>query len=400
MTLTAPTTKQISDNLIAQMEASLNQTIPLLPKAFNRVLAKALAGVFVLLYKYVGFTALQMFVQTASSKDTEVNGRTVNPLRFWQELSGVEPRGSATNAELSVTVAVTNQTGVLSSGSQLVSAATGVTYITLADVLLNAATVLVSVRAVADQSNNGGRGTIGNLDAGDPLSFANPLPNVARDAVVSSQIITAANEENVEVFRRRILDWFQKRPQGGAYADYEEWAESTDGIISAYPYTGLPGQVNLYSEATVASSGNADGIPTTAQLTAVLASVTVNEAGLASRRNVNTFVNSLPILRTAFAVTVVGVAGVSNLAQVRGDITTAVVDYFRSTAPFIPGLTLPPRNDQITRTRVSAIVEDIVTAANGTFTSSTFELSGDPGALEVYALNEGEKAKASAVSFT
>jgi uncharacterized phage protein gp47/JayE len=382
------------------MEASLNQTIPLLPKAFNRVLAKALAGVFVLLYKYVGFTALQMFVQTASSKDTEVNGRTVNPLRFWQELSGVEPRGSATNAELSVTVAVTNQTGVLSSGSQLVSAATGVTYITLADVLLNAATVLVSVRAVADQSNNGGRGTIGNLDAGDPLSFANPLPNVARDAVVSSQIITAANEENVEVFRRRILDWFQKRPQGGAYADYEEWAESTDGIISAYPYTGLPGQVNLYSEATVASSGNADGIPTTAQLTAVLASVTVNEAGLASRRNVNTFVNSLPILRTAFAVTVVGVAGVSNLAQVRGDITTAVVDYFRSTAPFIPGLTLPPRNDQITRTRVSAIVEDIVTAANGTFTSSTFELSGDPGALEVYALNEGEKAKASAVSFT
>lgn len=399
MTLATPTTKELSDNIIAQMEASLNQTIPLLPKAFNRVLAKALAGVFILLYKYGGFVFLQMFVQTASSKDTEVNGRTVNPLRFWQELSGVEPRGAATNAELSISVTVTNQTGILSSGSQLVSSATGVTYVTLAGVPLDAAAVTVSVRAVADQNNGAGRGTIGNLDPGTVLSFANPLPNVAREAVVASQVVTAADQENVEVFRRRILDWFQKRPQGGAYADYEEWAESTEGIVNAYPYTGAPGQVDVYSEATVASSGNADGVPTTAQLAAVLDNINFNAGGLATRRNANAFVNSLPILRSGFDVQVVGIAGVSNLGGVRADITTAVTEYFLSTAPFIPGLSLPPRNDQITRTRISAIVEDIVTASNGTFTAATFTTAGSPVPLDLYALNEGQKAKAEEVTF-
>jgi len=61
MSLVTPTTKELSDNIIAQLEATLNQTIPLLPRAFNRVLAKALAAVFILLYKYGGFIFLQIF---------------------------------------------------------------------------------------------------------------------------------------------------------------------------------------------------------------------------------------------------------------------------------------------------------------------------------------------------
>ena len=52
MSLSTPTTQEVGDNIIAQLEASLNQSIPLLPKAFVRVLAKALAGVFILLYKF------------------------------------------------------------------------------------------------------------------------------------------------------------------------------------------------------------------------------------------------------------------------------------------------------------------------------------------------------------
>nr|MCH9737100.1 hypothetical protein [Actinomycetes bacterium] len=61
MSLTTPTTKEISDNIIAQLEASFSQTIPLLQKAFFRVLSTVLAGVFILLYKYGGFMFLQMF---------------------------------------------------------------------------------------------------------------------------------------------------------------------------------------------------------------------------------------------------------------------------------------------------------------------------------------------------
>ena len=400
MSLQTPTTKDISNNIIAQLETSLNQTVPLLPKSFTRVLAKAMAAVFVLLYKYGGFIFLQIFVQTASDVDTEINGNTVNPLVQWGRLIGVGDPTAATSAQLLIDIDVETQTGVLDSGTQLISTDNGVTYVTVASVTLNAAVVQATILAVADQADGGGAGVIGNLEAGAIVSFANPLPNVARNATVDSQVVTGANGESTEAYRQRVLDRFQKRPQGGAYADYEQWGEEAAGIINVYPYTGSPGEVDVYSEATVASSGSADGIPTAAQLEAVLDIINLDENGLASRRNANAFVNSYPISRTGFDVTVSGIIGVSDLSAVQDSITTAVQEYFLSAEPFIPGLSVPPRKDQITRTKLSAIVEDIVTANNGTFTSAVFIQTGLSGNLGSYALGEGEKAKATNVVFT
>jgi hypothetical protein len=249
------------------------------------------------------------------------------------------------------------------------------------------------VRAVADQAGGGGAGTIGNLEPGAILTFANPLPNVSREATVDSQVVTAANGEEIEVYRQRVIDRFQKRPQGGAYADYEQWAEEVEGIINAYPYTGSPGEVDVYSGATVASSGNSDGIPTNAQLEAVLDSINMNQNGLASRRNANAFVNSLPIRRTGFQVRVTGLNGVSDPAQVQADIEEDLTSYFLSAEPYIIGLSIPPRQDQLTATRVASIVEDVVTAAGGTFVAAEFSLTGVFSPLAIYILGAGEKSK-------
>ncbi len=395
-----PTTKSISDNIIAQLESSLNQTIPLMPKSFNRVLSKALAGVFVILYKYAEYTALQMFVRTASSRPTVYNGVTVTPLIELGRLVGVGDPTPAESAELTITIAVLNQVGVLNSGVQLIGATNGVTYMTTTAVNLNALSVTTTVVAISDQSGGDGSGVVGNLDVGQILSFANPIPNVSRDTSVDSQIVTGSDAEDLDVrYRRRVLDRFQKRPQGGAYTDYEQWGEEAPGVVNVYPYTGDPGQVNVYSEATTASSGNADGIPTTAQLQSVLDIINLDTSGHATRRNTNSFVNSLPITRKGFTATVDGVAGVADVAQLQLDITVALSEYFRAAEPFIPGLSIPPRVDQITQTRVSAIVEDIITAANGTFTVAIFNVTGVTGGLQIYILGEGEKAKLDNVIF-
>lgn len=399
MSLTTPTTKDISDNIIAQLEATLNQSIPLLPKSFNRVLSKALAAVFILIYKYAGFIFLQMFVQTASAKDTTVNGTVINPLTFWGRTIGVGDPVAATNAELLIDITVTNQVGSLSSGSQLVNSDNGVTYITIGTVVLSSPTVQVTIRAVADQAGGGGAGALGNLLNGDTASFANPLPNISRDALVDSQVVTAADAEAVEVYRQRVLDRFQKRPQGGAYADYEQWAEEVAGIINAYPYTGSPGEVDVYTEATVASSGSADGFPTAAQLQAVLDNINFDQNGRANRRNANAFVNSLPITREEFDILVVGIAGVSDLGQVQADLTAALTEYIAAAEPFIPGLTVPPRRDTITATAVAAITEDIVNAAGGTF-NVTFLVYTGGGSIPSHTLLDGEKAKLTVVSYS
>lgn len=397
MSLETPTTKELSDNIIAQLEASLNQTIPLLPKSFMRVLAKALAAVFVLLYKYGGFIFLQMFVQSASANATTILGVTVTPLTFWGRLIGVGDPTAATSAELLIDVTVESQTGSLPSGSQLVNSGNGVTYITIGSVLLNSPTVQATIRAVSDQAGGGGAGTIGNLDPGAIVSFANPLANVARDAVVDSQTVTGADAEAVEVYRQRVLDRFQKRPQGGAYADYEQWGEEVAGIINVYPYTSdCPGQVDVYCEATPESSGSPDGIPTTAQLEAVLGSIELDENGLASRRPANALVNSFPITRVPFGVRVTGLL-VDDLAQVQADITTAVEEYFLSREPFIEGLSVLPRRDRVTQSAVGGVVDDIVSAAGGVFSAAFVEQSSLN--IILYSLGIGEKAKADSVTF-
>lgn len=389
------TTQDINDNIISQLESAFGQAIPILPKSFLRVLSKTLAGVFILMFKYGNWMFLQMFVQTASIKDTVVLGVTVNPLKFWGRLVGVGDPVAATNAEHTITVTVINQTGTLPVGTQLLNAGNGVTYLTTAAVALSAATVSATIRAARDQSGGGGAGAIGNLEVADIVSFANPLPNVARDAVVTAQTVTGADGESTEAYRQRIIDKFQKRPQGGAYADYEQWGEEVAGILNVYPYTSdCPGQVDVYCEATVASSGSADGIPTAAQLQAVLDSIELDDSGLATRRPAGALVNSFGITRTAFVVTVTGLV-VDNPSVVQADITTAVLEYFTDREPYISGLAVLPRKDQITGNAVGGVVEDVVSAAGGVFGLASITEGGSP--VSLYTLGIGEKSKATVV---
>lgn len=397
MSLTTPTTKEISDNIIAQLEASLNQSIPLLPKAFLRVLARALAGVFVLLYKYGGFMFLQIFVRTATISETTINGRVISPLIEWGRLIGVGDPATATNAELLISITVETQLGSLPSGTQLVNSDNGVTYITIGSVLLNAPTVQATIRAVSDQAGGGGAGAIGNLDVGATVSFANPLANVSRNTTVVSQTVTGADGESSDAYRQRVIDRFQKRPQGGAYADYEQWGEEPAGILNVYPYTSdCPGQVDVYVEATVASSGSQDGVPTAAQLQEVLDSIELDQSGLAARRPANALVNAFPITRVGFDVRVTTLQ-VTSLAAVQLEIETALGEYFKGREPYIIGLTVPPRKDRITRTAVGGVVEDIVTANGGIFGGVI--VSTNSVQTDAYTLGIGEKAKLSSVTF-
>lgn len=389
LSLVVPTTEELSSNIIGQLEASLSQTIPLLPKSFARVLAKVLAGVFVLLFKYAGFMFLQMFVAYATDKETTVNGRKIRPLVELGRLFGVGDPDPATRAELIVNVPVTNQVGDLPAGSQLVRNSTQFIYVVVAAAPLNAATVPVRIRAISSPNGGDGSGTLGNLVAGDVLEFANPLPNVATKVTVASQAVTAADAESIDRYRGRILDRVQRRPQGGAYADYQQWAEEVLGIVNAYPYAGAPGVVDVYCEADEASSGSPDGIPTAPQLAAVLASINQNEAGLATRRPVSAAPNPLPITRLAFDVQISALS--PDTPGTRAAIKEGVDEHLRSREPYIVGLSNLPRLDRITQASVAGIVDSIVSARGATISGVELLLSGVP--KPAYTLLAGQKAK-------
>lgn len=399
MSVTINTIKELSDNIIAQLEATLNQSIPNLAKSFFRVLSRSIAAVYIQLYKYIGFGTLQQFVKTASDQPTTINGIVLTPLYELGELVGVGLPAPATRAEVTVRVVVEAFVGTLPSGSQLTYPLTGVTYITLNAVNLDAPTKDVTVRAVASQDGGDGSGTIGNVPVSEFLQFANPLSNVARQTEVIAEVTTGANGEDIDVYRQRVQNTFRARPQGGALADYRLWGEEPAGIVNVYPYRdeNCPGQVLVYSEATPESSGDPDGIPTTPQLQEVEDSINFNEGGLATRRPTNDSVSVLAITRTDFEVVVVGL-DVTDPATVEAQITTAIEEYFAEREPFIIGLDFSPRFDRITASAIGGIVDDVVSAAGGVFISVTLLQSAI--SLLNYELGAGEKAKVSSVSFT
>jgi phage-related baseplate assembly protein len=394
MALTTPSTAQIAANIIVQLEASLSQAIPLLPKAFTRVLAKVLAGVFVTLYKFAGFSLLQQFVATATMQETRVNGVLIRPLVEWGRLVGIGDPLGGTQAELDLTVAVLTQTGSLPGGTQLLYAPTGVVYNTIAAVPLDAASVTITVRASSDQAGGDGTGTVGNLPPGALLAFASKPAAVAQNAVVAGTSVEGAEPELESIYRERIKLRFRRRPQGGAYADYQQWGSAVAGVRAIYPYTGAPGQVDVYVEGVTG-----DGVPSDALREAVLAAINFDPAefpsptGKANRRPANAAVNVLAITRTEFDVEIAGLEtnGSVDRDAVLAEMQEGLDEFFRARAPYIVGLSALPRLDRVTQGAVAGVVNEIADA-NGA-SVSTVILRRIGASIQQYALARGELAK-------
>jgi uncharacterized phage protein gp47/JayE len=396
MALDTPTTKEVADSIVNQVVASVSPITTLLPRAFTRFFSKVLAGVFMLIYKYAGWMFLQIFVRTASFEETIVLGQRITPLIEWGRLIGVGDPTPATQTELLLDITVTNQTGSLPAGTQAVSNKNGITYILLSPVTLDAALKQGTFRAASDIDGGTGGGAIGNLDPGDIVSFVNPLANVERDMTVDSVTTTGADAEKEPEYRQRVIDRFQKQPQGGAGVDYEIWGEEVEGVVAIYPYTGNDGFVDVYVE--VSTSIDPDGIAPPDILEDVAESITFNE-GSQTRKPINAFLNTFSITRRGFDVVISGL-DVSDPATVEPLIEGAITTYFLERQPFIDGVTPLPRRDRIQVSNIRTIVDSFTTAAGGSFGDVNVFFTGTTEAVDpAYSLQIGEKVKASNINF-
>lgn len=391
MSFETPTTKSISDNLVAQLETTFGESMP---KSFTRVLSKSLAGVFVVLYKYCGFIFLQMFVSTASMRATTVNGKRIVPLIEWGRLIGAGDPYPASAAEIRVKVTAEILGANLPSGAQIVNPRTGVVYLTLESVILGSLETEIQALAVSDPNGGSGAGTLGNVRSGELLSFANPLTGVARTVTVVGTTTTGIEGEKEEDYRARVIARFQQRPQGGAYVDYRLWSADAKGVKQVYVYASdFPGQVEVY----VVSATEAFGIPTQEQLDAVLHAINYDVDGLASRRPVSALVNVLPISLKPFSITIHGLS-VDNEPDVRQEIFTTLSRYFDDREPYLVGLApTQRRRDRITVTAVSGVIDDVVSAYGGVFADVV--MTTDNVETPIYTLGKGEKARLHGVTY-
>jgi uncharacterized phage protein gp47/JayE len=78
-------------------------------------------------------------------------------------------------------------------------------------------------------------GVNGNADAGTTLTLMTSVPGVPMSATVATGgIVDGVDPEMSDAYRARMLAIKRKKPQGGADADYEIWAEQVPGVTRVW----------------------------------------------------------------------------------------------------------------------------------------------------------------------
>ena len=388
------TIADIEKLIIDQLEAQFNFSIPLLTKAFNRTLARVLAAVWMINYKYGNWMILQLFVSTASFKPITIFGKTIRPLIEWGRLIGVGDPLPATAAKLDIDITVNTVGATLDAGTQFISNINGLIYITDQSYLLVGAVDTIEVVCVQP-------GTQGNLTAANPISLVNPLGIIDRDAVVNAVTLSGVDAETEDDYRARVEEKFKERPQGGAYVDYRIWASEVTGVDQTYWYTAdIPTHVIGYVAGDIDIYPNR--IPNSALLLAVGDAVdfeTVDGVKVSTRRPIGaiidpagdkTYTNIKPVVIKDFDINIIDLS-VDDLAGVKALISTALTSYFLEREAYIEGLSFPPVVNNIQQSQIIGLIQNIVTANNGTFLTAVVELVGVT--VPNYVLQEGELAE-------
>lgn len=218
--------------IIDRIENDINQelkTSSILRRAFTKVISRALGAMIHLLFGFLDWIFEQAFLITATSRTF---------IRWWGVTFGVEIR-EATFAEFDI-VSTGNAGAVISDGT-IYTRDDGVQYVTSGEVILDG-NGEGTVRLVAIQS-----GATPNVEVGDIVSLNSTIAGVESEATVSSIETIGENEEDLELYRQRILNRIQLPPLGGSANDYIQWALEVAGVTRSWvlPLNQGPGTVGV-----------------------------------------------------------------------------------------------------------------------------------------------------------
>lgn len=393
------TIEEVQQLLIRSFEHEFNTQLRILPKSFIKILCKVFAGVFIIVYKLVGWYFLQMFPETADWKEVTILGVRLRPLvklgvlfGVGEPLAGVQWRGI-------ITIDVLTHGSVLYSGTQLKSSVTGKLYIveetkTLLQTKENVSIVCTEI------------GTVGNLEKNDTLNFVNPYGFIETEAVVLDVARVGLDNELESSYRNRVINRFRLQPQGGALADYRIWASEVPGVLNVYPYNDKeqPGGVLLYVSGI--SDVYVDRVPDKGLLKKVGEACTYDpETGRATRKpltamldpkNDGSYSNVKPITVAVFDIVITGVSGIvpADFAQV---VKPALQNYFLDRDLYIRGLSDDNnRTNVVSKNHVITVINQIAVSIKAIF--ETAEIRKDGKVAPLYTLDNGELARLGALA--
>lgn len=349
---TVPTIPEIRDQILADIQAGLGITTPLLPKSVWRVIAKALAGAVYLAYLFGRWAYAQIFTETAGEDALILRGEEYGLVRT----PPVEWRGTATATG---TEGTTIPDGTLWSYG-------GAVYQQDGDEVIASGTATITIFALEP-------GETESLANATVIDLASPLIGIDRTATVASTTQSGTDEEDLEDYRARIAFRQAAQPQGGAKADYIGWATEVAGIAEAFVDSPTAGVVNVYPLAEV--DDPADRVPGAG----VLATVEAYLNDDVRRPLGPATIEALAFDEIEFDVDIANIS--PNTAAMKEAIKTAVEDYLYARRPLLFDDDPSPINKitaaQLTKVCIDAGAEvatvDLKNAGGSSITDYTLE---------------------------
>lgn len=365
-----PTTLELYNSILNQLETELTGSIPLFGKNYLRALAAVQAAKLRLFYITLGKIQKNIFADTA---DSEQSGGTLQ--RFGRVKLGRNPDTAQAGQYI---ITVTGEIGatipaITTFKSDDDSLNPGMMFQLDNAYELVAEIDTITVRALT-------AGAASKLLVNDGLTATAPIPNVDSAAVVDTESIPPVEAETLEDYRGKTIDAFQLEPNGGSAADYRIWSFDAVGVARVYAYakTDAPCEVNLYVEANPEDSTDGYGTPPAGMLDEVEAVVELDPDESKpildrGRRPIQVIVHFLPVTIRAIDIEI------NDSEDFTPDEKTSIFNAIKAeldrTRPFVAAADILSRKNDIFNT--NEIISIILTVKPGaTFGSVTLKVDG------------------------
>lgn len=376
-----PKIKDLYDGVLADLEASVDITIPLFGKVFLRGLAAVQAAKLKTLYLVAAILQRNIFPDTAQPENV---GGTLE--RFGRVKLGRNPF-SAVPGEY--TVSLTGTTGGIVPEGQVFksdddSLNPGFLFILDEEYEMPGSSGSITLRALTP-------GTESKLEVGNKLTATSPIAEVDSQVTVTVEAVAPSAEEGIEDYRTKVLNSFRIEAQGGASADYRLWSQDAQGVKNTYIFakSGEVNAVNVYVEATVEDSTDEHGTPTPTILTEVEEVIerspdTTLPLLDRGRRPTNVIVNVLPVEPLSVEIQILGYVGLN--ATIESLILSSIEELINSIRPYVAAIdAVDDKNDILD---VNRVIAAILSARPGsTFTSVVLTVDGVD--LSTYTFENG-----------
>ena len=353
-----PTAQTIRDQIISYTQSRLGQTVPLFTRSFIFVLASAVAGVLVLVYRFADWALKQ--TQPATCNEFW--------LGIWADRYGV-PRGAAVATQLTATAggspdgtsipALTNWTDP-----------TGLVYQQTAAAVIAGGVATITVKCLTP-------GVSGNQANGTVLTLVAPISGVNSTATVASTVATGVDRESVSSWRSQVMIRIAYRPQGGAIPDYVGWALEVPGVAFALVKSPSAGTVSVYPIQALTGIARVPAAPLLATVQAYL-----NDP---IRKPIAAIVNAISTTERTCAVTITGatINGAGLTTDQKNQVVAAITASLYAAYP-------RQYSDQANATDTIDVgmVWDSLRAISATATAVTINVSGIGGGPYVLPIGE------------